>query len=89
VLQGGANFRRLGGLRPIRAKRPGDCRDQSKSGRGRQREADFDSICTIRLNVFRHSNSAHLRERREDIVILARAFLEERARFNGWPPCGT
>jgi Nif-specific regulatory protein len=74
-------FQRLGGLRAIRA----DVRVIAATNRD-LREAvargQFRLDLYYRLNVF-DIRIPPLRERREDIVILAQAFLEERARSTG------
>jgi len=74
-------FRRLGGLRAIRA----NVRVIAATNRDLL-EAVARGQCRLdlyyRLNVF-DIRIPPLRERREDIVILARAFLQERARSTG------
>ena len=74
-------FRRLGGLRPIRA----NVRVIAATNRDLHEavaRGQFRLDLYYRLNVF-DIRIPPLRERREDIVILARAFLQERARSTG------
>ncbi|HEV3311933.1 MAG TPA: sigma 54-interacting transcriptional regulator [Chloroflexota bacterium] len=74
-------FQRLGGLRPIRA----NVRVIAATNRDLHEavaQGQFRLDLYYRLNVF-DIRIPPLRERREDIVILARAFLEERARSSG------
>jgi transcriptional regulator with PAS, ATPase and Fis domain len=74
-------FRRLGGLRPIRA----NVRVIATTNRNLHEavaRGQFRLDLYYRLNVF-DIRIPPLRERREDIVILAQAFLEERARSTG------
>jgi transcriptional regulator with PAS, ATPase and Fis domain len=74
-------FRRLGGVRPIRANvrliAATNCDLRQAVAHGR-----FRLDLYYRLNVF-DIRIPPLRERREDIVILAQSFLEERARSTG------
>jgi transcriptional regulator with PAS, ATPase and Fis domain len=74
-------FQRLGGLRPIRA----NVRVIAATNRNLQEavaRGQFRLDLYYRLNVF-DIRIPPLRERREDIVILAQAFLAERARSAG------
>ncbi|PYR03862.1 MAG: Fis family transcriptional regulator [Acidobacteria bacterium] len=74
-------FRRLGGLRPIRT----NVRVIATTNRNLHEavaRGQFRLDLYYRLNVF-DIRIPPLRERREDIVILAQAFLEERARSIG------
>jgi transcriptional regulator with PAS, ATPase and Fis domain len=74
-------FQRLGGLRPIRA----NVRVIAATNRNLHEavaRGRFRLDLYYRLNVF-DIRIPPLRERREDIVILARAFLQERARSTG------
>src|SRR5258705_941537 len=74
-------FRRLGGLRPIRA----NVRVIATTNRNLHEAVARGQLrldLYHRLNVF-DIRIPPLRERREDIVILAQAFLEERARSTG------
>jgi transcriptional regulator with PAS, ATPase and Fis domain len=74
-------FQRLGGLRPIRA----NARVIAATNRNLHEavtRGQFRLDLYYRLNVF-DIRIPPLRERREDIVILAQAFLEERARSSG------
>ena len=74
-------FQRLGGLRPIRA----NVRVIAATNRDLHEavaQGQFRLDLYYRLNVF-DIRIPPLRERREDIVILAQAFLEERARSSG------
>jgi transcriptional regulator with PAS, ATPase and Fis domain len=74
-------FQRLGGLRPIRA----NVRVIAATNRDLHEavaQGQFRLDLYYRLNVF-DIRIPPLRERREDIVILAGAFLEERARSSG------
>jgi len=74
-------FRRLGGLRSIRA----NVRVIATTNRNLHEavaRGQFRLDLYYRLNVF-DIRIPPLRERREDIVILARAFLQERARSTG------
>jgi transcriptional regulator with PAS, ATPase and Fis domain len=74
-------FRRLGGLRPIRA----NVRVIAATNRDLHEavaRGQFRLDLYYRLNVF-DIRIPPLRERREDIVILAQAFLQERARSTG------
>jgi transcriptional regulator with PAS, ATPase and Fis domain len=76
-------FRRLGGLRAIRA----DVRVIAATNRDLHEALARGQLrldLYYRLNVF-DIRIPPLRERREDIVILAQAFLEERARSTGGP----
>jgi len=74
-------FQRLGGLRPIRA----NVRVIAATNRDLHEavaQGQFRLDLYYRLNVF-DIQIPPLRERREDIVTLARAFLEEHARSSG------
>jgi transcriptional regulator with PAS, ATPase and Fis domain len=76
-------FRRLGSLRAIRA----DVRVIAATNRDLHEALARGQLrldLYYRLNVF-DIRIPPLRERREDIVILAQAFLEERARSTGGP----
>jgi len=77
-------FRRLGGLRVIRA----NVRVIAATNRDLHEavaRGQFRLDLYYRLNVF-DIRIPPLRERREDIVILAQAFLQERARSTGGAP---
>ena len=79
--------RRIGGEREIADRRAGPGRHQRRSSTERLRRATFREDLYFRLNVF-NLHLPPLRERVEDIPLLAQSFLEEYATENGKPVVG-